>query len=71
MKAKTDERYMANLVVLCCAVDLGSRTITKIAGNDLSTRIENNDLSVSLRDILVAKIGQRLCLHREGKNNAV
>ena len=71
MKARERERYIANLTVLCCAVDLGSKAITRIAGNALSTRLEETELSISVYDVLTAKIGQRIRLNHGDKEDVI
>ena len=71
-KDKSDQLYTNNITILACAVDLGYSAILKSMGNALSTRVDSIDVSSStgngdtLRDILAARIAQKLQCNNRG-----
>ena len=52
--------YLENLVIISNYIELGTRTISRIAGNDISTRVDNDTLSNSIRSLLASKLNQEL-----------
>lgn len=51
--------YMDNLLVISNYIELGSKVITKIAGNDISTKVDNDELSRAIRGLIAAQLGQK------------
>ena len=52
--------FSDNAIVLANIIELGASVILKIAGNDISTVIDNDPIEVSLKSVMGAKISQRM-----------
>lgn len=59
--------YRNNLIVTANIIELGSKIITNIAGNDISTRVDNQDISVALKSLIAAKLNQRFAHYQKGE----
>lgn len=58
--------YFSNFIVSANLIELGSKIITNIAGNDISTRVDNQDIKHALKSLFAAKINQRLAHYKQG-----
>ena len=58
--------YRNNLIVTANIIELGSKIITNIAGNDISTRVDNQDIGKALKSLIAAKLNQRFAHYQKG-----
>lgn len=59
--------FLDNLIIAANVIELGNKVIADIAGNDISTRVDNSDLNKALRSLLAAKLNQRLIHYKKGE----
>lgn len=52
--------FSDNAIVLANIIELGASVILKIAGNDISTLIDNDPIEESIKTLMGAKISQRM-----------
>ena len=58
--------YFNNFLISANLIELGSKIITNIAGNDISTKVDNQDIKKALKSLFAAKINQRLAHYKQG-----
>ncbi len=59
--------FLDNAIILANIIELGASVINKMAGNDISTLIDNDPIEQSLKGLMAAKISQRMA-HYNAEN---